>query len=209
MFATAALKSFKGQTLVRADLKSILLAQTNCELEFSSHVSMMRTVIDIWNKQQDLQHGESLASIQSIWQQVDCVGSASEYIAEYGGDDLPAIDIPVWRVWYCILVCTVCPVIMFVSGMNFQTTNQAVAIPLLRVGNGFGGYMAYWAMCAVFALVLLVSFVKKGWFTLVGLSMRTTWVLISVGFSFILVICTGEMLLWHFLRDMHWWNPSQ
>ena len=197
MFASAALKPFKGQTLVRADLKSILLAQTNCELEFSSHVSMMRTVIDIWNKQQDLQHGESVPSIWRVWQQVVCVGSASEYVAEYGGDHLSATDILVWHVWYCIRVRTVCLVIVCVSGMNFQTSEGVVAIPLLRLGDGFGGYMVYWAMCTLFAFVLLAMFFTKGWFTLVGLSMRTTMVVLAVAFSVILVICSGELLMWH------------
>ena len=55
----AAVLPFVGQTIVRTDLKCILVAMGNIEHEFESHVSMMGTVTEMWSKQQDLQHGES------------------------------------------------------------------------------------------------------------------------------------------------------
>ena len=75
-----------------------------------------------------------------------------------------------------------------VYGMNFNTNEGAVAIPLLRLGDGFGaclcfcawppcvnptptagGYVMYWVICAAFIVCQLVVFIQFGWFRLVGL----------------------------------------
>ena len=55
-------------------------------------------------------------------------------------------------------------------GMNFSTSSGVHAIPLLQMGNGFGGFMAFWVFCMLFTIVLLLCFIQMGWFRLVGLS---------------------------------------
>jgi len=141
----AQISPFIGQTLVRADLRCILLAIVDCEHEFESHVTMMGTVMEMTSKRQDMQHG-----------QVNTLLS---------------------------MVATVFLPLTFLSGMygmNFTTRDGKVAIPLLNMGNGFGGYMVFYCLCVVFALVMLSAFIRKGWFTIVGISLRRSMVIVAV-----------------------------
>jgi hypothetical protein len=88
-----------------------------------------------------------------------------------------------------------------VYGMNFNTHEGSNAIPLLSLGNGFGGYIAYWGMCLVFIVLLLLMFMKRGWFALVGFS--STEAVRVVGYSLLVsaFLILGESCLWIFNMD--------
>ena len=81
--------------------------------------------------------------------------------------------------------------------MNFNTDTGTVAVPLLSLGNGFGGYMYYWTLCTVFMIVLFVIFGRKGWFALAGLDGYKAIRFVTVCGVCILVQVSVELALWH------------
>jgi len=66
----------------------------------------------------------------------------------------------------------------------------------MSLGNGFGGYMYYWALCMVYMVVLFVIFEVKGWFAIAGLDGHRTLRLIVVCVGCILVQVSVELVLW-------------
>jgi len=88
-----------------------------------------------------------------------------------------------------------------VYGMNFNTHSGTVAIPLLSLGEGFGGYMTYWGMCIMFIIALLLLFIRTGWFTLCGFSHRTAFKIVGISLFISLCLVTCEALLWSFDVD--------
>ena len=86
--------------------------------------------------------------------------------------------------------------------MNFNTRSGDVAIPLLNLGDGFGGYMAYWGMCIVFMVALLIMFIKRGWFTLVGVTTRASVGVIFWSIIAMLALLVLECTLWFGFPDL-------
>jgi len=83
-----------------------------------------------------------------------------------------------------------------VYGMNFNTHDGTVAIPLLRVGNGFTGYMAFWGISTGFMVVIMTGFIRMRWFTLVGLSMRNAMRTIVGCVVFVLCLVAADLAMW-------------
>eukprot|EP00658_Telonema_sp_P-2_P030400 TRINITY_DN22960_c0_g1_i1.p1 TRINITY_DN22960_c0_g1~~TRINITY_DN22960_c0_g1_i1.p1 ORF type:complete len:470 (-),score=112.97 TRINITY_DN22960_c0_g1_i1:309-1718(-) len=92
-----------------------------------------------------------------------------------------------------------------VYGTNFTNDHDEPAIPMLNLGNGFWGYMVYWGLSAAFLVGLVVIFVRKGWFALVGLDAKSivnggfwdTVCGIALMFGITMVIPLLELIFWY------------
>ena len=88
-----------------------------------------------------------------------------------------------------------------VYGMNFNTHEGSVAIPLLSLGDGFGGYVAYWVICVVFIVYLLLVFMQLGWFRLVGFGTAKSIKVVIWSVILAAAVIFGEAMLWFFNVD--------
>ena len=86
-----------------------------------------------------------------------------------------------------------------VYGMNFTNRDGSVAIKLLLVGDGGGGFAIFWGVCVFFLCVTFFIFQRMNWFSLVALpAHRTTLVLTMMLLAFLWFPLT-DLLLWRHL----------
>ena len=80
--------------------------------------------------------------------------------------------------------------------MNFTTREGGVAITLLHVGDGSGGFAIFWGVCVFFLCVAFYIFQCMNWFSLVALpAHKTTLVLTIMVLTFMFFPMT-DLLLW-------------
>jgi len=89
-----------------------------------------------------------------------------------------------------------------VYGMNFNNAEGQEAIPILSLGDGFGGYLLYWGLCNMFGLLLLVLFNRWGWFPLVGITEPASKCVTFLALLFLSTFLPGlELILREILGD--------